>query len=76
MTFSLFACGPTELAEGETECGSNICPAGQYCEDSQSCQPGCTSDNNCLASDECVTDDSPVGICEEVARVSDSGVEG
>jgi len=64
-----------KLGTGSTSCGSNTCPAGQYCAQAQtgSCTPGCTSDQNCASGSKCTNIDDviKVGTCSETQAPKD-----
>jgi hypothetical protein len=61
--------GGTGNDTGTELCGTDKCPAGQYCVNGVTCTPGCTSDDDCASNQVCgsIDDVSHVGTCEKVA---------
>jgi hypothetical protein len=59
---------------GDTECGTEPCHAGAYCDaEYYDCVPGCLSDNNCAENQYCVFCGSdPVGVCRPCDQSSAS----
>lgn len=60
-SFLFAVAGCRSLGPGETECGSVVCSAGQYCFGGGICSNGCTSDANCLEGSRCENIDEVTG---------------
>ncbi|PIV98938.1 MAG: hypothetical protein COW42_12695, partial [Deltaproteobacteria bacterium CG17_big_fil_post_rev_8_21_14_2_50_63_7] len=69
MSLAFVGCddGNSIAPSGATDCGSNTCSAGQYCEDPtfSTCSNGCLANTNCSSDQECVkAAGEQVGSCQ------------